>query len=99
MSYPPAAPPTSCSTPLPSPTTLRALRFLHAWSDFGAGALTLDDLRPLFALAPRGELALTVDTLCRIEGLVLQEDGSFQIGAALPAIAPQRLRFESVRSS
>lgn len=83
--------------PLLSPWAQRTLRFLKAWSDFGAGPVTLDDLRPLFALAPRGELALTVDALCSLQCLEIQDDGSFRIGSALPSLAPRPSRFAAAR--
>lgn len=81
----------------PSPWARRALRFLQAWAEVGAGALRLDDLRPLFAMAPRGELALTVDALCALDCLRPQDDGSFRVGPAVLELVARPSRYARIR--
>jgi len=75
-----------------SPWARRALSFLQTCAHAGTGTVTLGDLGPIFASAPRGELALTVDALCALDCLVPQEDGSFHIGPAMLELAPRASR-------
>jgi len=75
-----------------APLGRRTLQFLHAWSLMGAGPITLSDLAPLFALAPRGALALTIDALVRLDCLAPHDDTYFFIGPRVPALAPRSMR-------
>lgn len=70
-----------------APWGRRTLQFLHAWSLMGAGAITLADFAPLFALAPRGELAVTLAALVRLDCLVPLDESSFFVGPRVPDFA------------
>jgi hypothetical protein len=76
-----------------TPWAQRALKFVHAWAEVGAGPMTLEELRPLFCLAPRGELAIVVDALCGLGCLVYEDDDSLHPGPGLTAYAPRPSRF------